>query len=239
MIKRVLSVIGIMSLISLSVYADDFEDVISQYGTEGQKESEFDRIVNQTEQQEVSSSEVSLETELFVSPGESDKVEKVSSSQQEFSALSVPNESLFAPETVPISPEHQEDVLEEEMTTDTLTSQQESIQVRETPNRNPIKLTSEVNPGFNAPDPSKIPMTQGKANDATSIFSQNRNIINENKIQSTEPELLMATASHDKKYNIRDIMTVIAFIFSIVSFVIIWIARTIKELCDPLRRWLK
>lgn len=239
MIKRVLSVIGIMSLISLSVYADDFEDVISQYGTEGQKESEFDRIVNQTEQQEVSSSEVSSEAELFVSPGESDEAEEVFSSQRESNVPVVSNESLFALETVPISPEHQEDVLKEEMTTDTLTSQQESTRVKETPNRNPIKLTSEVNPGFNAPDPSKIPMTQGRSNNATSIFSQNRNIINENKIQGTEPELLMATGSHDKKYNIRDIMTLIAFIFSIVSFVIIWIARTIKELSDPLRRWLK
>lgn len=60
-----------------------------------------------------------------------------------------------------------------------------------------------------------------------------------NNLRDVEGSIeIIGELSAQKSYNFRDVLSVLALIFSLATVVVLWVMHTVKQRRDPLRKWL-
>lgn len=92
---------------------------------------------------------------------------------------------------------------------------------------------------FQKSDTSDSEETEYTESDPDTMFPSNRNHLNEKAIQAVDSGMTVNANTVAQPYNIVDILSRIALVFTIIAIAVFWIINTVKEKKDPLRRYLK
>lgn len=86
---------------------------------------------------------------------------------------------------------------------------------------------------------SEEEVLEGPSKNPNSVFKEDRNRDSESAIQSVNSGAKISPTKTTVSYNIYDIITRVALVFTLISLIVLWIIHTIKDRKDPLRKYLR